>query len=128
MTFRGTIQDRAQATAREVISYIEQWITSADVVNIPVHHARLNINNTCVVLLASLDDLECPGYLVIPTEPMFITTTYTTSPPPSATASDAFRRTLSTAIIAPQLLYASHCMYAQVGLDKLCWHNFENNK
>ena len=43
--------------------YIEQWITSSDVVTIPIHHARLIINNTCVVLLASLDDPECPGYL-----------------------------------------------------------------
>ena len=63
MTFRAKVHDRAQATAREVIYYIEQWITSSYVVTIPVHHARLTINNTCVVLIASFDDPACPGYL-----------------------------------------------------------------
>ena len=63
VTFRGKVQDRAQATARELICYLEQWITSSDSVSIPVHHARLSINSTCVVLIASLDDPECPGYL-----------------------------------------------------------------
>ena len=64
--FRGKVQDRAQATAREVIYYMEQWISSSDAVTIPVHHARLDINSTCVVLIASLDDPECPGYLTAP--------------------------------------------------------------
>ena len=36
----------------------------SDVVTIPVHHARLTINNTCVVLIASFDDPACPGYLI----------------------------------------------------------------
>ena len=40
MTFRAKVHDRAQATAREVITYIEQWITSSVLVTIPVHHAR----------------------------------------------------------------------------------------
>ena len=66
MTFRAKVHDRAQATAREAITHIEQWITSSDVVTLPVHHARLNVNNTCVVLLASFDDPECPGYLTPP--------------------------------------------------------------
>ena len=68
--FRGKVQDRAQATAREVIYYMEQWISSSDAVTIPVHHARLDINSTCVVLIASLDDPECPGYLSVPTAPV----------------------------------------------------------
>ena len=68
VTFRGQVHDRAQATAREVIMYIEQWITSSDMVSLPVHHARLRINTTCVVLLASLDDPECPGYLTPPSQ------------------------------------------------------------
>ena len=68
MTFRAKVHDRAQATAREVITHIERWITSSDVVTLPVHHARLNINNTCVVLLGSLDDPECPGYLIPPSQ------------------------------------------------------------
>ena len=68
MTFRAKLYDRAQATAREVIYYIEQWITSSYVVTIPVHHARLTINNTCVVLIVSFDDSECPGYLTTQTE------------------------------------------------------------
>ena len=63
VTFRGKVQDRAQATARKVINYMEQWISTSDTVTIPVHHARLDINSTCVVLIASLDDPECPGYL-----------------------------------------------------------------
>ena len=67
VTFRGKVHDRAQVTAREVITYIEQWITSSDnMVILPVHHARLNINSTCVVLLASFDDPECPRYLTPP--------------------------------------------------------------
>ena len=74
VTFRAKVHDRAQATAREVITHIEQWITSSDVVTLPVHHARLNINNTCIVLLASFDDPECPGYL---TPPPVRTATYT---------------------------------------------------
>ena len=73
MTFRARVHDRAQAIAREVITHIEQWITSSDVVTIPVHHARLDVNSTCVVLLASLNDPECPGYLT-PLDP-------STSPP-----------------------------------------------
>ena len=64
--FRGKVQDRDQATAREVIYYMEQWISSSDAVTMPVHHARLDINSTCVVLIASLDDPECPGYLTAP--------------------------------------------------------------
>ena len=50
--------------------HIEQWITSSesDVVTLPVHHARLNINNTCVVLLSLFDDPECPGYLNPPSQ------------------------------------------------------------
>ena len=104
VTFRGKVQDRAQATAREVISYIEQWITSADVVSIPVHHARLSINNTCVVLLTSLDDLECPAYLTITTEAVLTTTIddIDTSTPLSTTAPDVMGRTFSTAVIPPQ--------------------------
>ena len=78
MTFRAKVHDRAQATARDVIRYIEQWITSSVLVTIPVHHARLNINNTCIVLLASLDDPECPGYLIPPS----------TSPPVYSSTSD----------------------------------------
>ena len=63
VTFRGKVQDRTQATAREVIYYMERWISSSDAVTMPVHHARLDINSTCVVLIISLDDPECPGYL-----------------------------------------------------------------
>ena len=63
VTFRAKVHDRAQATAREVIYFTEQWITSSNIVTIPVHHARLTINNTCVVLIASFDDPACPGYL-----------------------------------------------------------------
>ena len=78
VTFRGKVHDRAQATAREVIYYMEQWITSSDSVSIPVHHARLSINSTCVVLIASLDDPECPGYLRA-TQQMDTTTTTSSS-------------------------------------------------
>jgi hypothetical protein len=42
---------------------------SSDVVTLPVHHARLKINSTCVILLTSLDDQECPGYLTPPSQP-----------------------------------------------------------
>ena len=66
VTFRGKVQDRAQATAREVINYMEQWISSSDADTILVHHIRLDINSTCVVLIASLNDPECPGYLTAP--------------------------------------------------------------
>ena len=59
--------------------YIEQWITSSDMVSLPVHHARLRINNTCVVLLASLDDPECPRYLIPPTRQTMHTTRTSTS-------------------------------------------------
>ena len=45
-----------------MISYTQ----SSDAVTMPVHHARLDINSTCVVLIASLDDPECPGYLTAP--------------------------------------------------------------
>ena len=80
MTFRAKVHDRAQATAREVITYIEQWITSSDnMVTLPVHHARLNINNTCVVLLSSFDDPECPGYLTPPPQPVSTTTSISTN-------------------------------------------------
>ncbi len=48
--------------------YIEQWIMSSDVVSLPVHHARLRINSTCVVLLTSFDDPECPGHLTPPSQ------------------------------------------------------------
>ena len=68
VTFRAKVHDRAQATAREVITYIELWIMSSDMVSLPVHHARLRINNTCVVLLSSLDDPECPRYLTPPSQ------------------------------------------------------------
>ena len=68
VTFRAKVHDRAQATAREVITYIELWIMSSAVVSLPVHHARLRINNTCVVLLSSLDDPECPGHLTPPSQ------------------------------------------------------------
>ena len=68
VTFRAKVHDRAQATAREVITYIEQWITSSDMVTLPVHHARLKINDTCVVLLDSLDDPECPENLTSPSQ------------------------------------------------------------
>ena len=57
---------------------MEQWITSSDSVSIPVHHARLSINSTCVVLIASLDDPECPGYLRA-TQQMDTTTTTSSS-------------------------------------------------
>ena len=66
------------ATAREVIYYMEQWITSSDSVSIPVHHARLSINSTCVVLIASLDDPECLDFLV-PTQQVDTNTTRSTS-------------------------------------------------
>ena len=49
--------------------HIEQWIILSDVVTLPVHHAHLNINNTCVILLASFDDPECPEYLSPPFQP-----------------------------------------------------------
>ena len=74
VTLRAKVHDRAQATAREIIKYIEQWITSSDVVTLPIHRARLIINNTCVVLLASFDDGECPGHLVPPLQPERTTT------------------------------------------------------
>ena len=53
--------------------YIEQWITSSDVITLPVHHARLKINDTCIVLLASFDDPECPGYLTPPSQSVHTT-------------------------------------------------------
>ena len=86
MIFRAKLHDRAQATAREVITHIEQWITSSNVVTLPVHHARLNINITCVVLLGSLDDPECPGYLIPPSQ-------LTTSITSDIMTSDAFTTT-----------------------------------
>ena len=46
-------------------------------VTLPVHHARLNINNICVVLLTSFDDPECPGYLAPPSQPTHTTTSIT---------------------------------------------------
>ena len=46
-------------------------------VTLPVHHARLKINDTCVVLLASFDDPECPGYLTPPSQPVHTTTSIT---------------------------------------------------
>ena len=50
--------------------HIEQWMTSPDVVTLPVHHARLRIrfNGTCDVLLASFDDPECSEYLTPPSQ------------------------------------------------------------
>ena len=89
VTFRAKVHDRAQATAREVITHIEQWITSSesDVVTLPVHHARPNINSTCVVLLGSLDDPECPGYLIPPSQ-------LTTSITSDLMTSDAFTTTV----------------------------------
>ena len=96
MTFRAKVHDRAQATAREVITYIEQWITSSDVVTIPVHHARLIVNNSCVVLLASLDDPECPGYLT-PPDP-------STSPPVSTATSDTTPYVSTDSMITSQLV------------------------
>ena len=90
VTFRGKVQDRVQATAREVIYYMEQWITSSDSVSIPVHHARLSINSTCVVLIASLDDPECPGYLRATQQ---VDTTTTTS------SSDGTDGTLVTTLV-----------------------------
>jgi hypothetical protein len=77
VTFRAKVHDRAQATAREVIMYIEQWMTSSDVVTLPVHHARLKINSTCVILLASFDDPECPGHLTPPSQDNNITSDIT---------------------------------------------------
>lgn len=86
VTFRGKVQDRAAATAREVISSVEIWTTSSSHVTIPVHHARLNVNNTCIALLASLDDIECPGHFdstTTTTEQEMLTTRghNTTTPP-----------------------------------------------
>ena len=78
VTFRAKVHDRAQATAREVIAHIEEWITSSDVVTLPVHHARLRINSSCIALLASFDDPECPGYLIPPSQPVHTTTSSTT--------------------------------------------------
>ena len=84
VTFRAKVHDRAPATAREVITYIEQWITSSDnMVTLPVHHARLNINNTCVVLLSSFDDPECPGYLTPPPQPVSTITSISTKLTPA---------------------------------------------
>ena len=71
--------------------YIEQWITSSNVVTLPVHHARLKINSTCVILLGSLDDPECPGYLIPPSQ---LTTSISTS---DIMTSDAFTTTAQPA-------------------------------
>ena len=99
VTFRGKVQDRAQATAREVIYYMELWVSSSDVVTIPVHHARLDINSTCVILIASLDDPECPGYLTA--SPVHTVTTYsdvysTTDTTTQPTITDRNLRTTGT--------------------------------
>ena len=103
MTFRAKVHDRAQATARDVIKYIEQWITSTDMVTIPVHHARLVVNNTCVVLLASLDDPECPGYLIPPSTspPAYSSTSGTSDTTPYvSTDTDPITQLMITAQLA----------------------------
>ena len=50
--YRAKVQDRALATAREIVKHIELWISSSEIVQIPVHYARLGINKTCGVLLS----------------------------------------------------------------------------
>ena len=103
MTFRAKVHDRAQATARDVIRYIEQWITSTDMVTIPVHHARLVVNNTCVVLLASLDDPECLGYLIPPSTspPVYSSTSGTSDTTPYvSTDTDPITQLMITAQLA----------------------------
>ena len=67
VTFRAQLKDRSQATAREIITYIEEWITSSNGARLTAYSVRLNLNNTCVILLSTIDDSECPGYLVPPT-------------------------------------------------------------
>ena len=96
MIFRANVHDRAQATAREVITHIEQWITSSDVVTLPVHHARLNINSTCVVLLTSFDDPDCPGYLTPPSQPVHTTTSGATDTMTSDSISELTTTTQAT--------------------------------
>ena len=78
VTFRAKVHDRAQAMAREVITRIEEWTISSDVVTLPVHHARLRINSSCIALLATFDDPECPGYLIPPSQPVHTTSSSTT--------------------------------------------------
>ena len=78
VTFRAKVHDRAQATAREVITHTEQWTTSSDVVTLPVYHARLKINSSCIALLTSFDDPECPGHLSPPSQPVHTTTSSAT--------------------------------------------------
>ena len=63
VTFRAQLKDRSQATAREIVTYIEEWITSSNGARLTAYGIRLNLNNTCVILLSTIDDPECPSYL-----------------------------------------------------------------
>ena len=76
--------------------HIEQWITSSDVVTLPVHHARLRINSSCIVLLNSFDDPACPGYLTPPSQPVHTTTSSATDTMTSDSVSELTTTTQAT--------------------------------
>ena len=71
VTYRAVLTGTETASAVELISLIEQWIS--DTSSIIVQSTRLGLTNTCPVLITDRDSPECP-------EDITNRTTATTSP------------------------------------------------
>ena len=71
VTYRAVLTATETVSAVELISLIEQWIS--DTSSIIVQSTRLDLTNTCPVVITDRDSLECP-------EDITNRTTATTSP------------------------------------------------
>ena len=59
MTFRGELLGTAQNTSSQLISYIEQWVTTDG--RVVVQGVQLRVDNTCPVEIRYFSDPLCPS-------------------------------------------------------------------
>ena len=57
VTFRGEIGPALRANASQVISYMEQWVTTNP--TIVIQNTRLRVDSSCNVKINSFNDPEC---------------------------------------------------------------------
>ena len=64
-TFRARLNETSQVTTLQLITYIEQWVSTEGFISI--QNVRLGINNTCSLVITDFNSPECPSLVLTTT-------------------------------------------------------------
>ena len=104
MTYRAVLTGTETASAVELISLIEQWIS--DTSSIIVQSTRLGLTNTCPVVITDRDSPECPEDITNRTQVATPTSSIATTSPTESVVVNVGPLTVAGWVVAGVLAIA----------------------